>query len=86
MGNLDFIDDLDDEFDRQVARLNHLQSQALPEPARPVALVCGEEPPRWFVTFSEAARFARGAYRPGAYAIRNLTDPPPFVPMVTIKN
>jgi hypothetical protein len=78
--------ELDEEFERQVARLNALQGQPLPEPSKPVAVVYGAEERRWFPNFSEAAKFAREAFQPGAYAIRNFADSAPFVPMVTIKN
>jgi hypothetical protein len=83
MGLSDFDDDRDDVLDRHVARLNHLQTQPLPEPSKPVALVYGDDERRWFFSFAEAAKFAREAFEPGAYAIRNLSDPAPFVPMVT---
>jgi hypothetical protein len=86
MGSSEFDDDLDDAFERHVALLNDLQSQPLPEPSKPVAVVYGNEERRWFFSFAEAAKFAREAFKPGAYAIRNLSDPAPFVPMVTIKN
>jgi hypothetical protein len=86
VANLDFDDELNEEFERQVARLNAMQSLPLPEPSRPVAVVYGKEDRRWFQTFSEAATFAREAFHPGAYAIRNLAEPAPYVPMVTIKN
>ena len=86
MSSSEFDDDRDDAFERHVALLNDLQGQPLPEPSKPVALVYGNEERRWFFSFAEAAKFAREAFKPGAYAIRNLSDPAPFVPMVTVKN
>jgi hypothetical protein len=86
MGGSEFDDDTDEAFERHVARLNFLQGQPLPEPSKPVAVVYGEDERRWFFSFAEAAKFAREAFKPGAYAIRNLSEPAPFVPMVTIKN
>jgi streptogramin lyase len=86
MGTSEFDDDTDEAFERHVARLNDLQGQPLPEPSKPVAVVYGDDERRWFFSFAEAAKFAREAFEPGAYAIRNLSEPAPFVPMVTIKN
>jgi hypothetical protein len=86
MGSPEINDDTDEVFERHVARLNDLQGQPLPEPSKPVAVVYGDDERRWFFSFAEAAKFAREAFEPGAYAIRNLSEPVPFVPMVTIKN
>ena len=86
VGNLDFDDEPNEVFERQVARLNAMQNLPLPEPSRPVAVVYGTEDRCWFSTFSEAAKFAREAFQPGAYAIRNLSEPAPYVPMGPIKN
>jgi streptogramin lyase len=86
MDSSEFDDDADETFERHVARLNDLQGQPLPEPSKPVAVVYGDDERRWFFSFAEAAKFAREAFTPGEYAIRNLSEPAPFVPMVTIKN
>ncbi len=86
MGSSEFDDDADEAFERHVALLDDLQNQPLPEPTKPVAVVYGDEERRWFFSFAEAAKFARDSFQPGSYAIRNLSDPAPFVPMVIIKN
>jgi hypothetical protein len=86
MSTVEMNDDFDVAFERHVALLNDLQALPLPEPSKPVALVYGDKEQRWFFSFAEAAKFAREAFEPGAYSIRNLADPTPFVPMVTIKN
>jgi hypothetical protein len=86
MDSSEFDDDADEAFERHVALLNVLQRLPLPEPSKPVAVVYGDNERSWFFSFPEAAKFARDSFLPGSYAIRNLSDPAPFVPMVTIKN
>lgn len=76
--------DTDDVFERECAALNALTQADMPNGKGPYAVVRDERPVGWFLTLSDASRFARERYKPETYAIGNPSAEPDFVPMFRV--